>query len=219
MNPNHENFLAAKERKERREEGGEVGRVTPCAPGPDGGSCFQNGAHGVSRPTRNIFSFSLRPLRSFAAMAKLVFKRRRVRRVEFALPFAARALCWVLILLMSGLPGQMLGCICNNPDPCYGCRTKGGDPVDLGRMSVYIQDTELSPTVLPGARTPAALQFTRQYSGDMLDTNYGGAYTGPLGARWTHNYNVILTDKGSGSVEVRTWDGSVEVFATNTPGV
>lgn len=86
------------------------------------------------------------------------------------------------------------------------------DPVNLGRMSVYMWATDFEPTILPGARQDASLHFTRYHSSDDVTTLSGGLpQNGPLGYNWTHNYNILLLDTGP-AVRIKGENCTEQVF-------
>ncbi len=82
----------------------------------------------------------------------------------------------------------------NNPQATY------AEPVSTGNGNYFYQHTDLN---VPGRGVP--IVFSRSYN--ALDT-----YSGPLGANWTHSYNVLLTDSG-GSVMIKWGDGHTETYA------
>lgn len=83
-----------------------------------------------------------------------------------------------------------------------------GDPVNVINGNMYITKTDLS-THAPGM----PFEFTRTYN--SIDKS-----NGPLGAGWTHNFNVVLTPPpdDTSSAIVHGSDGSFVVFYQTTPG-
>jgi len=73
------------------------------------------------------------------------------------------------------------------------------EPVNTGNGNYFCQHTDIA---IPGRGMP--LVFERSYN--ALDN-----YFGPLGANWTHSYNVLLQDR-SASVAVKWGDGHGEIF-------
>jgi len=84
----------------------------------------------------------------------------------------------------------------NNPQATY------AEPVSTGNGNYFYQHTDFS---IPGRGIP--LIFQRTYN--ALDN-----YVGPLGANWTHSYNLLLTDGGS-SISIKWGDGHTENYALN----
>jgi RHS repeat-associated protein len=74
------------------------------------------------------------------------------------------------------------------------------EPVNTGNGSYYYQHLDLT---IPSRGLP--LVFQRSYN--SLDS-----YSGPLGANWTHSFNVILTQTSAGVANVRWGDGHGETF-------
>jgi RHS repeat-associated protein len=86
------------------------------------------------------------------------------------------------------------------------------EPVSTGNGNYYYQHTDFT---IPGRGLPVT--FERAYN--VLDN-----YSGPLGANWTHSYNIVLTAFPAGAV-IKWGDGHGESFAlsgtvyTPQPGV
>lgn len=88
------------------------------------------------------------------------------------------------------------------------------EPINTATGNYYLSRTDLA---VPGKGLPFA--FTRSYN--SLDS-----YSGPLGAGWTHSYNILLNDSGT-AVTIKEGDGhSVQFAATgggayvpSTPGL
>ncbi len=83
----------------------------------------------------------------------------------------------------------------NNPTSAY-----ASEPVNTGTGNYYYQHTDLA---IPGRGLPLA--FQRSYN--ALDN-----YAGPLGANWSHAYNVVLTETAAGVASIRFGDGHGETF-------
>jgi RHS repeat-associated protein len=77
---------------------------------------------------------------------------------------------------------------------------KTNEPISTGNGNYYFQHTDFT---VPGRGMP--LVFQRSYN--SLDN-----YAGPLGANWTHSYNVILSQPVTGTVIVKWGDGHGETF-------
>jgi len=75
------------------------------------------------------------------------------------------------------------------------------DPVSTGNGNYHFERTDF---VVPGRGLP--LVFQRTYN--TLDN-----YSGPLGANWTHTYNIILFESQTGDVFTKWGDGHGETFA------
>jgi RHS repeat-associated protein len=75
------------------------------------------------------------------------------------------------------------------------------EPVNTATGNYIFQRTDLR---IPGRGLP--LVFTRTYN--TLDP-----YTGPLGAGWTHAYNVILREAADGTVTIKREDGHEESYS------
>jgi RHS repeat-associated protein len=145
-----------------------------------------------------------------------------------------RVLLWLMSVLMA-LPPSSVACVFNScPTSAGGAGNQGSgpglppwfgrpigsspppkgkeDPINLGRMSTYMWDTDVETAIVPGGKMDAALRFTRfQSSDDYTLTNTAVPAFGPLGIRWTHNYNIQLVTNGIG-VKIKTEDASVETF-------
>jgi RHS repeat-associated protein len=80
------------------------------------------------------------------------------------------------------------------------------EPVNTATGNYYTSHADL---VVPGKGL--AFNFTRSYN--SLDT-----YLGPLGAGWTHSYNVFLTVYSDGTVGVKEADGQQVMFSPTTGG-
>ena len=74
-----------------------------------------------------------------------------------------------------------------------------GEPVNTATGNYYYQHTDL---MIPGRGMP--LVFQRNYN--ALDT-----YSGPLGANWTHSYNVAMTTTTTSAI-IKWGDGHGETF-------
>jgi YVTN family beta-propeller protein/YD repeat-containing protein len=83
-------------------------------------------------------------------------------------------------------------------DPSTNQQT-AAEPISTGNGNYYYQHTDF---VIPGRGLPLVLR--RSYS--TLDN-----YSGPLGANWTHSYNVLLQDNVS-SVNIKWGDGHGDTF-------
>lgn len=89
------------------------------------------------------------------------------------------------------------------------------DPVNTETGNYYFSQTDLA---IPGRGM--AFNFTRSYN--SLDP-----YTGPLGAGWTHSYNIFIRQNIGGTVTVKEADGHEVLFVpagggnytSGTPGV
>src|SRR5581483_4611858 len=79
-------------------------------------------------------------------------------------------------------------------------QAQASEPVSTGTGDYFYQHTDL---LIAGRGLP--LIFQRSYN--TLDN-----YAGVLGANWSHNYNVILTADGNGTVHIRWGDGHGETF-------
>src|SRR5207249_4284815 len=77
------------------------------------------------------------------------------------------------------------------------------DPVNTGTGNYYYQGTDF---IIPGRGF--ALGFRRSYN--TLDN-----YSGPLGANWTHTYNVFLAENSTGDIAIKWDDGHGETFTLN----
>jgi YD repeat-containing protein len=80
------------------------------------------------------------------------------------------------------------------------------DPVGTATGNYYSAHTDLA---VPGKGL--AFSFTRHYN--SLDS-----YSGPLGAGWTHSYNVFLTANSDGTVTDKEADGHQVTFAPTGSG-
>jgi RHS repeat-associated protein len=80
------------------------------------------------------------------------------------------------------------------------------EPVNTATGDYYSSATDLS---VPG-RGPS-FTFTRSY-------NSQDSYSGPMGAGWTHSYNIFLTVDGSGNVAIKQADGHTDYYASATGG-
>lgn len=88
-----------------------------------------------------------------------------------------------------------------NPQGSY------AEPVSTATGNYYTSHTDL---VIPGKGMP--LHFTRYY-------NSQDTYQGPLGANWSHSYNIVLTEHGaSGAVTIKEVDGHLIAFAPTSNG-
>ena len=76
----------------------------------------------------------------------------------------------------------------------------GAEPVSTGNGNYYYSHTDLS---MPARGLP--LVFQRSYN--TLDN-----YSGPLGANWTHSFNIVLTQTSGGVATVRWGDSHGETF-------
>jgi RHS repeat-associated protein len=77
------------------------------------------------------------------------------------------------------------------------------EPVSTGTGNYYYQHTDF---IVPGRGK--SLLFQRTYN--TLDN-----YNGPLGANWTHSYNIRLTPAQNGTASIKWSDGHTEVFIPN----
>jgi hypothetical protein len=75
------------------------------------------------------------------------------------------------------------------------------EPVNTATGDYFSSRTDLS---VPGRGI--GLTFTRAY-------NSQDSYTGPLGANWTHSYNISLSVDGSGNVGIKQADGHTDYYA------
>ncbi|MBI1909619.1 MAG: thrombospondin type 3 repeat-containing protein [Deltaproteobacteria bacterium] len=80
------------------------------------------------------------------------------------------------------------------------------DPVNTATGNYAYHHTDL---LLSGRGF--GLNFARTY-------NSQDKYVGPLGFGWTHNYNIVATEWGDGSVQIRWGDGRSETYASNGDG-
>ena len=69
------------------------------------------------------------------------------------------------------------------------------EPVNTATGDYFNSPTDLT---VPGKGIPFI--FTRSY-------NSQDPYSGPMGANWTHSYNISLTVDGSGTVGIKQADG------------
>jgi len=114
-------------------------------------------------------------------------------------------------LIVSGSPGSQGSSLGSSPTTPSAFTS---EPINTATGNYYLSRTELT---VAGKGIPFA--FTRSYN--SLDS-----YSGPLGAGWTHSYNILLNDSGA-SVTVKEGDGhSVQFTATgggayvpSTPGL
>jgi RHS repeat-associated protein len=102
--------------------------------------------------------------------------------------------------VIPGYPGYQV------PPPSNGSQqsntTSGyaSEPVNTGTGNYYYQHTDAS---IAGRGLP--LVFQRSY-------NAQDTYSGPLGANWSHTYNVVLTQTAAGVANIRFGDGHGETF-------
>jgi RHS repeat-associated protein len=75
------------------------------------------------------------------------------------------------------------------------------DPVSTGNGNYHFERTDF---VVPGRGLP--IVFQRNYN--SLDN-----YSGPIGANWTHTYNITLFESQTGDVFTKWGDGHGETFA------
>src|ERR1039458_3059912 len=75
------------------------------------------------------------------------------------------------------------------------------EPVNTATGDYFNSPTDLT---LPGKGIPFI--FTRSY-------NSQDPYSGPMGAGWTHSYNIYLTVDGSGNVGIKQADGHQDYYA------
>jgi RHS repeat-associated protein len=108
---------------------------------------------------------------------------------------------WVLnIPSLRTLPPSSLG----QPSPNINPQAVIAEPISTGNGNYFYQHTDF---IVPGLGLP--LTFTRTY-------NARDSYSGPLGANWTHNYNVILRQSSDGGVSIRWGDGHSEAFSLSS---
>jgi len=81
----------------------------------------------------------------------------------------------------------------------YSPQATVAEPVATGNGNYFYQHTDL---VIPGRGIP--LVFQRSYN--ALDN-----YSGPLGANWTHSYNIVLTETVT-AASVKWGDGHTETY-------
>jgi RHS repeat-associated protein len=120
---------------------------------------------------------------------------------------------WVLsnafgsgIPVISGYPGYQVPPASSGSPQSNSTSVYGGEPVNTGTGNYFYQHTDTS---IPGRGLP--LVFQRSY-------NAQDKYSGPLGANWSHTYNVVLTQTATGVANIRFGDGHGETF-TLTGGV
>ena len=81
------------------------------------------------------------------------------------------------------------------------------EPIDTATGNYFLSRTDLT---VPGKGL--AFAFTGTYN--SLDT-----YSGPLGAGWTHSYNIVLTtNSGSGVVSIKEADGHQDSYTPSGGG-
>jgi RHS repeat-associated protein len=104
---------------------------------------------------------------------------------------------WVLTLPdLRPLPASTLGA----PSPNINPQAVVAEPVSTGNGNYFYQHSDFA---IPGRGLP--LVFTRTYN--ARDNSIG-----PLGANWTHSYNVALSQAADGSITIRWGDGHGETF-------
>jgi RHS repeat-associated protein len=82
------------------------------------------------------------------------------------------------------------------------------DPINTATGNYYLTRSDV---VVPGKGLP--FNFNRSY-------NTQDSYVGPLGAGWTHSYNIILTaDPDTGNVSVKEGDGHLDFWSPAGAGV
>lgn len=108
---------------------------------------------------------------------------------------------WALsIPSLRPLPPSSLG----QPSPNINPQAVIAEPISTGNGNYFYQHTDF---IVPGRGLP--LTFTRTY-------NARDSYSGPLGANWTHNYNVILRQSSDGGASIRWGDGHSEAFSLSS---
>lgn len=109
---------------------------------------------------------------------------------------------FVQAVAIAATQGTLGGGNTSNGNSTYN-QVPGGEPVATGSGNYYYQHTDL---VIPGRGKP--LLFQRTYN--TLDS-----YSGPLGANWTHSYNIVLSPLQNSVVTIKWGDGHVEDYTWN----
>jgi RHS repeat-associated protein len=104
------------------------------------------------------------------------------------------------IPVIPGYPGYQVPPATSGSPQSNSTTGYSSEPVNTGTGNYYYQHTDIA---IPGRGLP--LVFQRGY-------NAQDTYSGPLGANWSHTYNVVLTQTATGVANIRFGDGHGETF-------
>src|SRR6266436_4439894 len=118
--------------------------------------------------------------------------------------FAHSLVLFVLLAAATSLAATGLGTTGTSTNPVAGnsvtVNSTTTETVNTATGNGYVSFSDL---VVPGSGL--RFHFLRSYN--SLDP-----YSGPLGAGWTHSYNIVLSLDNSGAVTIKEADGQEHVF-------